>query len=90
MAQDADTIKIVNLLVEVAKLDTVYRDLHLRRARELLSSTLDEASYRARRFKQSGGSRVVGILDWKSHPASDRHQGRKWEQEFEGGYAPHP
>jgi hypothetical protein len=47
MAQDANTIKAVNLLVEVAKLDTVYRDLHLRRARELLSSTLDEASYRA-------------------------------------------
>ena len=39
--------KIVNLLVEVAKLDTVYRDIHLRRARELLSSTLDEIAYRA-------------------------------------------
>ena len=47
MAKDANTIKAVNLLLEVAKLDTVYRDLHLRRARELLSSTLDEASYRA-------------------------------------------
>jgi hypothetical protein len=47
MAKDANTIKIVGLLVEVAKLDTVYRDLHLRRARQLLSSTLDESSYRA-------------------------------------------
>ena len=37
MAQDANTIKAANLLVEVAKLDTVYCDLHLRRARELLS-----------------------------------------------------
>ena len=43
MAKDPNNIKIVGLLVEVAKLDTVYRDIHLRRARELLSSTLDEA-----------------------------------------------
>ena len=47
MSKDANTLKIVGLLVEVAKLDTVYRDLHLKRARELLSATLDEASYRA-------------------------------------------
>jgi hypothetical protein len=47
MAKDANTIKIVNLLVEVAKLDAVYRDVHLRRARQLLSSTLDESAYRA-------------------------------------------
>jgi len=47
MVKDANTIKIVNLLVEVAKLDTVYRDVHLRRARQLLSSTLDESAYRA-------------------------------------------
>ncbi len=47
MAKDANTIKIVGLLVEVANGDTVYRDIHLRRARELLSSTFDEANYRA-------------------------------------------
>ena len=47
MAKDANTIKLVNLLVEVANIDTVYRDVHLRRARELLSSTLDESAYRA-------------------------------------------
>ena len=47
MSKDANTLKIVGLLVDVAKLDTVYRDLHLKRARELLSATLDEASYRA-------------------------------------------
>jgi len=47
MSKDANTTKIVGLLVDVAKLDTVYRDLHLRRARELLSATLDQASYRA-------------------------------------------
>lgn len=47
MAKDANTIKIVDLLVAVAKLDTVYRDTHLRRARQLLSSVLDESAYRA-------------------------------------------
>ena len=47
MAKDANTLKIVGLLVEVAKLDTVYRDIHLRRARQLLSSTFDETTYRA-------------------------------------------
>jgi hypothetical protein len=47
MAKDANTIKIVGLLVEAAKLDTVYRDVHLRRARQLLSSSFDESAYRA-------------------------------------------
>lgn len=47
MSKNANTLKIVGLLVDVAKLDTVYRDLHLKRARELLSATLEEASYRA-------------------------------------------
>ena len=47
MAKDANTQKIVGRLVETANLDTVYRDVHLRRARQLLSSTLDESSYRA-------------------------------------------
>jgi hypothetical protein len=47
MAKDANTQKIVGLLVEVAKLDTVYRDIYLRRARQSLSSMLDEFGYRA-------------------------------------------
>ncbi|MGE5215708.1 MAG: hypothetical protein ACM3SP_01760 [Chloroflexota bacterium] len=47
MSKDANTLKIVGSLVEVAKLDTVYRDVHLRRARQLFSSVLDEAAYRA-------------------------------------------
>jgi hypothetical protein len=47
MAKDANASKFVNLLVEVAKLDTVYHDIHLRRARQLLSSTLNESGYRA-------------------------------------------
>ncbi len=47
MAKDANALKIVDLLVEVANLDTVYRDVHLRRACQLLSPTLDEFAYRA-------------------------------------------
>jgi hypothetical protein len=39
--------KVVGLLIEVANADTVYRDLYLRRARQLLSATLDESPYRA-------------------------------------------
>ena len=46
MAKDPNTIKIVGLLVEVAALDTVYRDVHLRRARQLLSTSLDESGHR--------------------------------------------
>jgi hypothetical protein len=47
MAMATNTTKTVGLLVEAAKLDTVYRDLYLRRARQLLSVTLDESAYRA-------------------------------------------
>ena len=47
MAMDTNTTKTVGLLVEASKLDTVYRDLYLRRARQLLSVTLDESAYRA-------------------------------------------
>jgi hypothetical protein len=47
MAKDENAIKAAGLLVDVAKLDTVYRDLHLRRARQLLNSSLSESAYRA-------------------------------------------
>jgi hypothetical protein len=42
-----DATKVVGLLIEAANGDTVYRDLYLRRARQLLSATLDESAYRA-------------------------------------------
>ena len=47
MAKDKNATNVVGLLVEVADGDTVYRDLYLRRARQLLSATLDESAYRA-------------------------------------------
>jgi hypothetical protein len=40
-------INVISLLIEAAKTDTIYRDVYLRRARDLLSPTLDEASFRA-------------------------------------------
>ena len=47
MAKDKNATNVVGLLVEVANADTVYRDLYLGRARQLLSATLDESAYRA-------------------------------------------
>jgi hypothetical protein len=47
MAKDANTTKAVGLLIEAANADTVYRDIYLRRARQLLSANLDESAYRA-------------------------------------------
>src|SRR5215475_2473037 len=47
MAKDKNATKVVGLLVEVANADAVYRDLYLRRARQLLSATLDESAYQA-------------------------------------------
>ena len=47
MAQDTNATKAVGLLIEAANGDTVYRDLYLRRARQLLSPILDESTYRA-------------------------------------------
>ena len=47
MSKDANATKAVGLLIEAANADTVYRDLYLRRARQLLSATLDESAYRA-------------------------------------------
>jgi hypothetical protein len=47
MAKDANATKTVGLLIEASNTDTVYRDLYLRRARRLLSATLDESAYRA-------------------------------------------
>src|SRR4030095_12123024 len=42
-----DATKAVGLLIEASNADTVYRDLYLRRARQLLGATLDESAYRA-------------------------------------------
>jgi hypothetical protein len=47
MAKDANATKAVGLLVEASNTDTVYRDLYLQRARQLLSATLEESAYRA-------------------------------------------
>jgi hypothetical protein len=43
----AKTVDAVSLLIQAGKTDTIYRDVYLHRARELLSPTLDEPGYRA-------------------------------------------
>jgi hypothetical protein len=40
-------INVISLLIEAAKTDTIYRDVYVRRARDLLNPTLDEPGYRA-------------------------------------------
>src|SRR5678815_3300569 len=47
MSETTAPITDVSFLVEAAKTDTIYRDVYLRRARELLSPMMDEVSYRA-------------------------------------------
>ena len=47
MATDTNTTKTVGLLVEASKLDTVYRDLYLKQARQSLSAISDESAYRS-------------------------------------------
>ena len=47
MAEDTNALKTVDLLVQIAGADTVYRDIYLGRARQLLAGVLDESAYRA-------------------------------------------
>jgi hypothetical protein len=47
MTKDANATETVRLLTEAAKTDSIHRDIYLRRARELLSATLDESGYHA-------------------------------------------
>jgi hypothetical protein len=50
----------VALLIEAGKTDTIYRDVYLRRARELLRSTLDEPAYRTLGSTQKEIDDLVG------------------------------
>jgi hypothetical protein len=47
MAEDTNTVKTVDLLVQMAGVDTVYRDIYLGRARQCLAAVFDESAYRA-------------------------------------------
>src|SRR5262245_19152528 len=47
MEKSTTTIETVGLLIGAAQSDTIYRDVYLRRARDLLSPTLDQSRYRA-------------------------------------------
>jgi hypothetical protein len=63
MAKDANATSVVGLLIEVANTDTVYRDLYLRRARQLLGAALDESAYgyRVNRQRDRRGLRWARI-----------------------------
>src|SRR5882724_7521597 len=47
MEKSTNMIETVGLLIGAAQSDTIYRDVYLRRARDLLSPTLDQSGYRA-------------------------------------------
>jgi len=68
----AKTNDAVPLLIEAATTDTIYRDVYLRRARDLFSPTLDEPGYRAIESMQKEVDEVVRHtrsavvqFDWK-------------------------
>jgi hypothetical protein len=63
-------------LIEVSKFDTLYRDLYLQRARELMSTTLSEAAYT--NIKE--GTAVLGLLEHQLRAAIE--QGH-WERAYE-------
>ena len=55
----AKTNDAVPHLIEAATADTIYRDVYLRRARDLFSPTLDEPGYRAIESMQKEVDEVV-------------------------------
>ena len=68
----AKTNDAVSHLIEAATADTIYRDVYLRRARDLFSPTLDELGYRAIELMQKEVDEVVRHtrsavvqFDWK-------------------------
>jgi len=76
MEKNTNTIDTVNLLMAAAKADTIYRDVYLRRARELLRPTLDEPGYRAIGSTQKE-------IDELMHRARSALLQRNWEEAAE-------
>jgi hypothetical protein len=70
MAKDTNATKAVGLLIEVANADTVYRDLYLKRARQLLSATLDESAYREIRRERALGI-LAKLAKFRTEPTED-------------------
>ena len=76
MEKNTNTIETVNLLMAAAKADTIYRDVYLRRAREVLRPTLDEPGYRAIGSTQKEIDELV-------HRARSALLQRNWEEAAE-------
>jgi hypothetical protein len=72
-AQPENVLQTIGELIEVSKVDTLYRDLYLQRARELMSTTLSEAVYT--NIKE--GTAVLGLLEHQLRGAIE--QG-KWKR----------
>src|ERR1051325_11002278 len=60
MTTDANVTQAAGFLIEAANTDTVYRDLYLRRARELFSATLDESAYRGVKSSEKDIEDLIG------------------------------
>ena len=58
-SQPENVLQTIGELIEVSKFDTLYRDLYLQRARELMSTTLSEAAY----TNIKKGTAVLGLLE---------------------------
>lgn len=76
MAEDAISLKIVHLLVQIASMDTVYRDIYLGRARERFAAHLTESAYRA----LGSGEKEINELISRSRSAVLR---RDWREAAE-------
>lgn len=67
-SQPENVLQTIGELIEVSKLDTLYRDLYLQRARELMSTTLSEAAYT--NIKE--GTAVLGLLEHQLRAAIEQ------------------
>ena len=67
-AQPETVLPTIGELIEVSKFDTLYRDLYLQRARELMSPTLSEAAY----TNIKAGTAGLGLLEHQLRAAIEQ------------------
>ena len=72
-SQPENVLQTIGELIEVSKFDTLYRDLYLQRARELMSTTLSEAAYT--NIKE--GTAVLGLLEHQLRAAIEQGNWKK-------------
>jgi hypothetical protein len=67
-AQQEGGLQVISRLVELSKLDTLYRDLYFQRARELMSAMLSQAAYT--NIKEN--SAALGLIERQLRAAVER------------------